>query len=63
MRRQSSQLRRRFEEEGMSVADSSRRIVGIVKEFGLRPLTACQTPIEITEDDLGVVCYQVVLSE
>ena len=61
VRRQLSQLRRRYEGEGMSVADCSRQIVNIVEEFGLRPFQPTESPTEITEDDLGVVCYQVVL--
>ena len=46
---------------GMSVTDCARRIIDIVKRFGLRPVQVLQAPEPITEDDLGVVCYQVVL--
>ena len=45
----------------MSVADCARRIIEVVSRFGLRPVEAPQAPEPITEDDLGVVCYQVVL--
>ena len=50
----------------MSVGDCVRRIVDIVDivaQFGLRPVPATRAPDPITEDDLGVVCYQVVLPE
>ncbi len=47
----------------MSVGDCVRRIVDIVAQFGLRPVPATRAPDPITEDDLGVVCYQVVLPE
>ena len=61
VRRELSQLRRRYEGEGMSTSDCARRIVDIVEDFGLRPFKALEIPTAITEDDLGVVCYQVVL--
>ena len=32
-------------------------------QFGLRPVPIPQAPQPIVEDDLGVVCYQVVLPE
>lgn len=38
-------------------------IVGIVQEFGLRPEPLpTEQPEPITEADLGVVCFQVVLA-
>lgn len=61
VRRELSGLRREYEDGGMSVADCARRIVEVVAKFGLRPVEAPPTPESITEDDLGVVCYQVVL--
>ena len=45
----------------MSVGDCARRIVDVVAQFGLRPVPPPRAPEPITEDDLGVVCYQVVL--
>ncbi len=59
--RELSELRRQYEAGGMSVTDCARRIVDVVARFGLRPAQASQAPEPITEDDLGVVCYQVVL--
>ena len=61
VRRELSELRREYEGGGMSVTDCSRRIIEVVVRFGLRPVEAPQVPEPITEEDLGVVCYQVVL--
>ena len=61
VRRELSGLRREYEDGRMSVADCARRIIEVVSRFGLRPVEAPQAPEPITEDDLGVVCYQVVL--
>ena len=61
VRRELSGLRREYEGDGMSVTDCARRIVEIVAKFGLRPVGAPQAPEPITADDLGVVCYQVVV--
>ena len=60
-RRELSTLRREYEAAGMSVSDCARRIVDVVAKFGLRPVEQLSPPEPITEDDLGVVCYQVVL--
>ena len=61
VRRELSTLRREYEAAGMSVSDCARRIVDVVAKFGLRPVEQLSPPEPITEDDLGVVCYQVVL--
>ena len=61
VRRELSALRRGYEAGGMSIADCARRIVDIVAQFGLRPAPVPSAPEPITENDLGVVCYQVVL--
>lgn len=61
VRRELSTLRREYEGAGMSVSDCTRRIVDVVGKFGLRPVEQLSPPEPITEDDLGVVCYQVVL--
>ena len=45
----------------MSIPDCARRTTEVVKQFGLRPVPIPQAPDPITEDDLGVVCYQVIL--
>ena len=61
VRRELSALRRRYEAGGMSVTDCARRIIDVVAQFGLRPVPLPPAPEPISEDDLGVVCYQVVL--
>ena len=61
VRRELSELRRELAGGGMSEADSARRVVEVVAKFGLRPVATPQAPDPITEDDLGVVCYQVVV--
>ena len=61
VRRDLSTLRREYEAGGMSVSDCARRIVDLVEGFGLRPVVPAPVPEPITEDDLGVACYQVVL--
>ena len=61
VRRELSKLRQVYADGKMTVADCARRIVDIVSKFGLRPVEVLEAPEPITEDDLGVVCYQVVL--
>ena len=61
VRRELSALRRSYEVGGMSVGDCARRIVEIVAQFGLRPAPIASAPDPITEDDLDVVCYQIIL--
>ena len=61
VRRELSKLRQVYADKKMTVADCARRIVDIVSQYGLQPVTAPEAPEPITEDDLGVVCYQVVL--
>ncbi len=61
VQRDLSALRREYTAGGMSAHDCADRIVEIVKQFGLRPVKPLPAPDPIEEDDLGVVCYQVVL--
>ena len=61
VRRELSELRRQYEGGGMSVTDCARRITEIVARFGLRAVAIPPAPEPVTEDDLGVVCYQVAL--
>ena len=63
VRRELSELRQEYEDGGMSVTACARRIIEVVSRSGLRPDPIPQAPEPITEDDLGVVCYQVVLPE
>lgn len=61
VRRELSALRREHLEGGVGLSDCAHRIVEIVERFGLRPVRPPEAPEPITEDGLGVVCYQVVL--
>ena len=61
VRGQLAELRRDYEGGGMSVTDCARRITEVVAQFGLRVVELPQAPEPITEDDLGVICFQVVL--
>ena len=56
-----SALRREFDGGGMSLHDCAGRVLRVVERFRLRPVTLPEAPAPITPDDLGVVCYQVVL--
>ena len=58
-----SALRREYTQGGMSAPDCAVRIVEVVNRFGLRPVEAPALSEPIGEDDLGVVCFQVVLSD
>ena len=37
------------------------RILDVVQRIRLRPVALPEAPVPITPNDLGVVCYQVVL--
>lgn len=61
VRRALSELRREYGEGGLSLPECAQRILEIVEEFRLRPVALPEAPSPITPDDLGVVCYQVVI--
>ena len=61
VRRELSELRREYEDDGIIIADCARRIVRIVAAFGLQTIHTSPIPKPVNEDDLGVVCYQVVI--
>ena len=61
VRRELSDLRRQHAAGETSPLDCARRIVEVVERYGLRPVDPPDTPQSITEEDLAVVCYQVVL--
>lgn len=56
-----SKLRREHADGVLSVPDCARGIVDVVEQFGLRPVRLPAAPEPVSADDLGVVCYQVVL--
>ena len=61
VRRDLSALRREFDKAQMTPVECASRIADIVKSYGLRPPQPTTVPIRISPEDLGVVCYQVVL--
>ena len=61
VRRELSDLRRQHAAGAVSLSDCAQQIVETVERYGLRPVEPPEPPAPITEDDLGVVCYQVVL--
>ena len=58
-----SALRREYAEGVMSAPDCAARIVEVVNRFGLRPVEIPEPSEPISEDDLGVVCFQAVLPD
>lgn len=64
VRRALSAIRRQFSNKELSLLQAAEEITNVVAEFGLRPVTTdLQPPPPVTEEDLGVVCYQVVLPD
>ena len=61
VRRALSALRREHTEGDMSVRECASRIVKLVEELRLSAVSPPSPPIPIQPDDLGVVCYQVVV--
>lgn len=61
VRRDLSDLRRQYADGAMNLVDCAQRIVEVVEHYGLRPVDPPELTQPITEDDLGVVCYQIVL--
>ena len=63
VRRALSELRRRAADGDLSAKDTADEIVRIVDHFGLRPETPpMEAPRPLTQTDLGVVCFQVVMA-
>ena len=60
VRRELSRLRREYE-NGLDLYECAGKIIHVVKKFGLVPMETRKIPERINKDDVGVVCYQVVL--
>ena len=56
-------IRRDLNEESISPTTAAARIVEVVRSFGLREVESPEPLTEITEDDIGVVCWLAVLPE
>lgn len=61
VRRELGELQRRREQGDLSPDQAAQAIVGVVEEFGLQPVERAPMPDSIDVDDLGVVCWMVVL--
>jgi superfamily II DNA or RNA helicase len=61
VRRVLNEIRDEVREERISRNEAAERVVGLVGDLGLQPVTLEDFPREIDEDDLGVVCWMAVL--
>jgi superfamily II DNA or RNA helicase len=61
VRRELNAVRAELTEERISRNEAASRVVSLVRGLGLRAVEAGVLPEEIDEDDLGVVCWMVVL--
>lgn len=60
VRRSLNEIRTEVADERISRNEAAARVVALVEDLGLRPVAADDFPEEISEDDLGVVCWMVV---
>ena len=61
VRRELNGIAAEAREERISRNEAARMVVELVDRFGLQPMRVDDGPVEITDDDLGVVCWMVVL--
>ena len=61
MRRALGEVRRLLDGEKITRAGAAKRIVDVVKMFGLRKVEAAPEKEEITAEDVGVVCWMGVV--
>jgi len=61
VRRALSQQRSEYDEGKTTISQCAQRILEVVTSFGLEPVDPPAPPPLIGKEDLGVVCYQVVL--
>lgn len=54
-------IRRELDREAISPTDAARQIIDLVEFYGLRHIDPSAPPPEITEEDIGVVCWMAVL--
>ena len=54
-------IRRELDREAMNPTEAARQIIDLVEFYGLRDIDPSAPPPEITEDDIGVVCWMAVL--
>jgi hypothetical protein len=61
VRRELNGIAAEAREERISRNEAARHVVELVERLGLQPVRVDDVPAEITEDDLGVVCWIAVL--
>jgi hypothetical protein len=61
VRRELNGILAELREERISASEAAARIVQLVERLGLQPISLDDVPASIDEDDLGVVCWMVVL--
>ena len=63
IRRALGNIRRETDREAMNPTEAARQIIDLVEFYGLRDIDTSAPAPEITEDDIGVVCWMAVLPE
>jgi hypothetical protein len=63
VRRELNGIAAEAREERISRNEAARRVVALIERIGLQPVRVDDVPVEITEDDLGVVCWLAVMPE
>ena len=61
VRRRLNEVRTELTDERLTRNEAAAAVVALVEELGLRPVRLDELPREISEDDLGVVCWMAVL--
>jgi superfamily II DNA or RNA helicase len=61
VRRRLNEIRAELTEESITRNEAVAAIVALVEELGLQPVRLDELPQEITDEDLGVVCWMAVL--
>lgn len=61
VRRELNGIQAELREERIGAAEAAAQIVRLVERLGLQPVPLDDVPTAIDEDDLGVVCWMVVL--
>jgi len=62
VRRRLNEIRSQLSEYRLNRNEAAGAVVALVEELGLQPVRLDELPQEITEDDLGVVCWMAVLA-
>jgi hypothetical protein len=61
VRRELNGIQAELREERISASEAAAQVVRLVERLGLQPVSLDDVPAPIEEDDLGVVCWMVVL--